>query len=203
LNKSWAEPDVRDEVVDYVRYWSDKTGIKATKMIRWIKITRSKYYDWLNRYGKVNEHNAWIPRDFWLTDYEKQAIINYYHGNPRIISDNGPQFIAKDFKEFIRISGMTHVKTSPYYPQSNGKLERYHRTIKGNCIRVNTPLSLSDAQRLVTDFVDHYNNKRLHSAIEYITPKDKLEGRAETILAQRDAKLAAAREARKAKRKAS
>ena len=69
--------------------------------------------------------------------------------------------------------------------------------------RVNTPLSLSDAQRLVTDFVDHYNNKRLHSAIGYITPKDKLQGRAETILAQRDAKLAAAGEARKAPRKAS
>jgi transposase InsO family protein len=318
LNDSWAEPDVRDEVVDYVRYWSDKTGIKATKMIRWIKITRSKYYDWLSRYGKVNEHNAWIPRDFWLTDYERQAIINYYHDNPlegyrrlcymmmdadivavsassvyrvltnagllnqwnrkeskkgtgfvqplkahehwhidisyinicgtfyymcsildgfsryivhweireamkesdveiilqrarekfpdakpRIISDNGPQFIAKDFKEFIRISGMTHVKTSPYYPQSNGKLERYHRTIKDTCIRVNTPLSLPDAQRLVVNFVDHYNNKRLHSAIGYITPKDKLAGRAEIILAERESKLAAAREARKAQRKAS
>ena len=98
---------------------------------------------------------------------------------------------------------MTHVKTSPYYPQSNGKLERYHRTIKGNCIRINTPLSLGDAQRLATDFVDHYNNKRLHSAIGYITPKDKLAGRAEIILAERDAKLAAAREVRKAKRKAS
>ena len=318
MNGSWTEPDVRDEVVDYVRYWSDKTGIRTTKMIRWIKITRSKYYDWLSRYGKINEHNSWIPRDFWLTDYEKQAIINYYHANPlegyrrlcymmmdadiaavspssvyriltnagllnrwnrkeskkgtgfvqplkahqhwhidisyinicgtfyymcsildgfsryivhweireamkesdveiilqrarekfpnaepRIISDNGPQFIAKDFKEFIRVSGMTHVKTSPYYPQSNGKLERYHRTIKGTCIRVNTPLSLSDAQRLVTDFVDHYNNKRLHSAIGYITPKDKLEGRAETILAQREDKLASAREARKTQRKAS
>ena len=58
MNDAWAEPDVRDEVIDYVRYWSDKTGIKAMKMIRWIKITRSKYYDWLNRYGKVNEHNA-------------------------------------------------------------------------------------------------------------------------------------------------
>jgi transposase InsO family protein len=318
LNDSWAEPDVRDEVVDYVRYWSDKTDIKATKMIQWIKITRSKYYDWLSRYGKVNEHNAWISRDFWLTDYEKQAIVDYYHDNPlegyrrlcymmmdadivavspssvyrvltnagllnrwnrkeskkgtgfvqplkahehwhidisyinicgtfyylcsildgfsryivhweireamkesdveiilqrarekfpeakpRIISDNGPQFIAKDFKEFIRISGMTHVKTSPYYPQSNGKLERYHRTIKGTCIRVNTPLSLSDAQRLVIDFVNHYNNRRLHSAIGYITPIDKLQGRAETILARRDSKLTAAREARKAKRKAS
>jgi len=68
---------------------------------------------------------------------------------------------------------------------------------------VNTPLSLSDAQRLVTDFVDHYNNRRLHSAIGYVTPMDKLQGRAETIFAQRDAKLTAAREARKAKRKAS
>lgn len=122
---------------------------------------------------------------------------------PRIISDNGPQFISKDFKEFIRISGMTHVKTSPYYPQSNGKLERYHKTIKGSCIRVNTPLSLDDCQRLVTDFVDHYNNMRLHSAIGYITPADKLQGQAERILAQRDVKLASARDARKAMRNAS
>ena len=49
---------------------------------------------------------------------------------PRIITDNGPQFIAKDFKEFIRISGMTHVRTSPYYPQSNGKIERWHGSLK-------------------------------------------------------------------------
>jgi len=53
---------------------------------------------------------------------------------PRIISDNGPQFIAKDFKEFIRISGMTHVRTSPFYPQSNGKIERWHKSLKGECI---------------------------------------------------------------------
>ena len=50
--------------------------------------------------------------------------------HPRIITDNGPQFISKDFKQYIRICGMTHVRTSPYYPQSNGKIERYHRTIK-------------------------------------------------------------------------
>ena len=49
---------------------------------------------------------------------------------PRVISDNGPQFVARDFKEFIRLSGMTHVKTSPYYPQSNGKIERWHQTLK-------------------------------------------------------------------------
>lgn len=318
MKGSWVEPDVRDEMVDYVRHWSDRTEIKAEKMVNWVGISRSKYYDWRCRYGKVNEHNAWIPRDFWLADCEKQAIITYFYNHPlegyrrlaymmmdddivavspssvyrvlkkaglmqrwnrkaskkgtgfqqplkphehwhidisyinvcgtfyylcsildgfsryivhweiresmteadveiilqrarekfpdarpRIISDNGPQFISKDFKEFVRISGMTHVKTSPYYPQSNGKLERYHKTIKGTCIRVQTPLSLTDAIRIVADFVGHYNNKRLHSAIGYITPKDKLQGRAETILAEREAKLVAAREARKAMRKAS
>ena len=98
---------------------------------------------------------------------------------------------------------MTHVKTSPYYPQSNGKLERYHKTIKSTCLRVSTPLSLSDAQRLVIDFVDKYNNRRLHSAIGYVTPADKLYGRAELIQAERDAKLAAARQSRKALRNAS
>ena len=301
-----------------MRYWSDKTEIKAKQMVHWIGITRSKFYDWRRRYKNVNEHNRWIPRDFWLTEAEKQAILDYYCDHPlegyrrlcymmidadivavspssvyrvlknagllarwnrnvskkgdgfhqplqphehwhidisyinicgtfyylcsildgfsryivhweirsqmtekdveiilqraqekfpdeqpRIISDNGPQFIAKDFKEFIRLSGMTHVKTSPYYPQSNGKLERYHRTIKGSCLRVKTPLSLEDAQRVVTEFVTYYNDERLHSAIGYITPNDKLEGRAETIQAARDAKLAAARDARKAQRQAS
>jgi transposase InsO family protein len=56
-----------------------------------------------------------------------------------------PQFIAKDFKEFIRISGMTHVRTSPFYPQSNGEIERWHKSLKGECIRPETPLSLDDA----------------------------------------------------------
>jgi len=119
---------------------------------------------------------------------------------PRIISDNGPQFIARDFKEFIRICGMTHVKTSPYYPQSNGKIERFHRTIKGDCIRPETPLTLEDAQRIVAKYVEHYNTVRLHSAIGYITPQAKLEGRDKEIFAARDRKLEAARERRKEKR---
>ena len=121
---------------------------------------------------------------------------------PRIISDNGPQFIAKDFKEFIRLCGMTHVKTSPYYPQSNGKIERFHRTIKGDCIRTETPLSLEDAQRVVARYVEHYNTVRLHSAIGYVTPQAKLEGRDRAILDERDRKLEAARERRKQQRQA-
>ncbi len=226
--------DVRDQIVDFVRRWSEATEIGAGRFIKWLSIRASKFYDWRERYGKVNEHNSWVPRDFWLEQWEKQAILDFHlknplegyrrltfmmldqdvvavspssvwrvlgtagrlskwkgkpskkgtgfeqpleaHGHwhidisyinisgtfyylcsvldgfsrsivhwdlresmteteieiilerakerypeakPRIISDNGPQFIAKDFKEFIRISGMTHVRTSPYYPQSN------------------------------------------------------------------------------------
>ena len=116
---------------------------------------------------------------------------------PRIITDNGPQFIAKDFKEFIRICGMTHVKTSPYYPQSNGKIERFHRTLKGDCIRIQVPLSPEEARRLITNYVAYYNDVRLHSAIGYVTPSDTLAGRAPEIHAARDSKLAEARERRK------
>lgn len=111
---------------------------------------------------------------------------------PRVISDNGPQFIARDFKEYIRISGMTHVRTSPYYPQSNGKLERFHKTIKGDAIRPASPVSLEDARTVVARYVEHYNAVRLHSAIGYITPHDLIAGRAAAIWADRDRKLEAA-----------
>ena len=105
----------------------------------------------------------------------------YPHAKPRIISDNGPQFMAHDFKEFIRIAGLTHVRTSPYYPQSNGKIERWHKSLKADCIRPGVPLNLQDARRLVTRFVERYNTVRLHSAIGYITPADKLAGKEEAV----------------------
>jgi putative transposase len=117
--------------------------------------------------------------------------------HPRIISDNGPQFIARDFKEFIRICGMTHVRTSPYYPQSNGKIERWHRSIKSECVRPGTPLTVEDAVRLIEGYVRHYNEVRLHSAIGYVTPADKLSGRDKEIFAERDRKLDEARTRRK------
>jgi transposase InsO family protein len=310
-----VEPDVRDEVIDFVQTWSDRTELAKGRLVGWLGIGRSRYYDWGRRYGRVNEHNAWIPRDHWLLGWEREAIIagylehrdegyrrltyrlmdadivavspssvyrvlrdadllrrwngkpskkgtgfhqplrphehwhvdisyinvcgTFYYllsvldgfsryivhweiresmtepdvesilqrakerfpdARPRVISDNGPQFIAKDFKEFIRVSGMTHVRTSPYYPQSNGKQERWHQTLKRESIRPKTPLSLDDARRIVAEFVAYYNNERLHSAIGYIAPKDQLEGRADAIHAARERKLAAAREARKARR---
>jgi putative transposase len=307
--------DVRDQIVDFVRCWSEKTEIGAGRFIGWLGVTASKFYSWRERYGRVNEHNGWIPRDFWLEDWEKKAIVDFHLKNPlegyrrltfmmldadvvavspssvwrvlgqagllkkwngkesrkgtgfeqplkpqqhwhidvsyinicgtfyylcsvldgfsrfivhwdlresmteadieiilqsarekypdakpRIISDNGPQFIARDFKEFIRISGMTHVRTSPYYPQSNGKLERWHQSIKRECIRPGTPLSPEDARRLITSYVDHYNTVRLHSAIGFVTPSDMLAGRQAEIHAARDRKIEEARQQRQLRR---
>jgi len=302
-------------VVDYVRHWKKRTDLGVGIFVMWLGITSSKYFEWKRRCGKVNEHNHWIPRDHWIEEWEKQAIIRFHHeyplegyrrlsfmmldrdvvavspssvyrvlreagllykwnknkslkgtgfeapkaphehwhidishlnicgtfyylcsildgysrsvvhweiresmktldvevilerarerypnAKPRIISDNGPQFIAKDLKVFIRISGMSHVRTSPYYPQSNGKKERWFRTLKTECIRPKTPLSLEMAKRIVSEFVEHYNTTRLHSSIGYIAPMDKLNGRETEIFARRDERLNAARERRRQNR---
>lgn len=268
-----------------VRHWSEKTEISRKQFVHWLGISKGKFYDWRKRYGKVNEHNGLIPRDHWLDDWERAAILDYHErhpldgyrrltfmmldedvvavspsstyrvlkdagvldrwnkkpsrkgtgfvqpegphkhwhidiayvnlastfyylctvldgysravvhweiresmkeseveivlerareqypeAKPRIISDNGPQFLARDFKAYLRLTGMTHVRTSPYYPQSNGKLERFHRTIKSDALRVQNPGSIEEARKVVDAFVKHYNEVRLHSAIDYVSP---------------------------------
>jgi len=144
-----------------------------------------------------------IKESMRATDVEiilQRARERFPGVTPRIITDNGPQFISRDFKEFLRLCGMKHVRCSPYYPQSNGKIERYHRSVKSECIRKKTPLSLAEARRIVGSYVDQYNTVRLHSSIGYIAPKDKLEGREKDIFAERDRKLEEAREMRKQRR---
>lgn len=136
------------------------------------------------------------------TDIElvlQRALEKFPAAKPRIISDNGPQFIANDFKAFIRLQGLTHVRTAPYYPQSNGKLERWHGSLKKECIRPACPETIEEARRKVAAYVSHYNHVRLHSAIGYITPADKLNGLATVIHAERDRKLEEARARRAAR----
>ena len=140
-----------------------------------------------------------------MTEADVECILErakelYPEARPRIISDNGPQYIAKDFKTFIRISGMTHVRTAPYYPQSNSKIERWHRTMKSDALRPASPTSLEEARRLMERFVEYYNGVRLHSAIGYIAPLDFMDGKATQIWSERDRKLEQAREARRERR---
>jgi hypothetical protein len=74
----WVPHDVRDRVVDFVRCWSAKTEISAGRFIHLLGVRASKFYDWRERYGRVNEHNGWVPRDFWLAPWEKRAIIAFH-----------------------------------------------------------------------------------------------------------------------------
>jgi len=122
---------------------------------------------------------------------------------PRIITDKSPQFIAKDFKEFVRQYGLTHVRTSPYYSQSNGKLERRHGSLKSECIRPSCPATREEAHKCIGKYVDHYNRVRLHSAFGYVTPADYLAGLGQVIGEERDRKLETAREERQKRRAAS
>jgi putative transposase len=68
--------------VDFVRRWSEKTEIGVGRFIHWLGVTVSKFYDWRQRHGCVNEHNGWVPRDFWLELWEKEAIIDFHLKNP-------------------------------------------------------------------------------------------------------------------------
>lgn len=170
--------------------------------ISYVNIKGTFYYlcSVLDGYSRYMVHFD-IRKSMEETDIQivlQKAKERFAGVNPRIITDNGSQFIAKDFKEFIRISGMTHVKTSPYYPQSNGKVERWHKSVKNECIRKKVPLCLEDAQKIVEEYVNYYNDERLHSAIGYVTPKDKLYGNEEEIFRQRRMKLQEARDTRKA-----
>ena len=78
----WVPPDIRDQIVDFIQQWAPRGELPIVKLLAWIGLARSKYATWKTRYGQVNEHNAWIPRDFWLEDWEKQAIIDFYQAHP-------------------------------------------------------------------------------------------------------------------------
>ncbi len=120
---------------------------------------------------------------------QQVAHERYPEATPRYITDNGKQFTGREFQKFIALHGMTHVTTSPYYPQSNGKLERFHGTIKSECIRRNTLTDLEHAKTVIAPYIEYYNHERLHSAIGYVTPADRLEGRDRAIQDERDRKL--------------
>ena len=78
----WVEPDRRDAVVDFVTDWSAKAELPVAFFTKRLGISRSKYFDWQKRYGCENCHNGSMPRDFWLEEWEKQAIVDFYQSHP-------------------------------------------------------------------------------------------------------------------------
>ena len=95
---------------------------------------------------------------------------------PRLITDNGGQYVSVAFKAYLRERDISHSRARVRHPQSNGKMERFHRTLKGECIRVTAMGSLNEARRLIAQYVRGYNDHRLHSALNYLRPADYLKG---------------------------
>ena len=137
-----------------------------------------------------------------MTEYDVQIVIQralekYPNYKPKIITDNGSQYISIDFKLFMEEVGSQHVRISPAYPQANGKIERLHRTLEEECLRKTSMVSIQDARLQIAEYVDYYNNHRLHSAIDYLRPVDLLNGNEKELLAKRKDKITKAKEARK------
>jgi len=103
---------------------------------------------------------------------------------PRLLSDNGPCYVSKALKEYLEQEGISHTRGKPYHPMTQGKIERYHRSMKNILLLENyySPNELTDQLDL---FIDYYNNDRYHEALNNLTPADVYYGRGRNILARR------------------
>jgi transposase InsO family protein len=102
----------------------------------------------------------------------------------RLLSDNGAGYVSRTFRDYLRLVGIRHILAAPYHPQTNGKLERYHQSIKREVNQI--PYGLpGQLERAIVDFVDYYNYRRYHKALSNVTPADVLYGRRGEILQRR------------------
>jgi putative transposase len=104
---------------------------------------------------------------------------------PRLLSDNGPSYIAAELAEWIDANGMSHVRGAPLHPQTQGKIERWHQTLKNRILLENYFLP-GELERQIDAFVEHYNHRRYHESLGNVTPADAYFGRASAIIEQRE-----------------
>ncbi len=104
---------------------------------------------------------------------------------PRLLSDNGPCYIAGELSDYLAANGMTHTRGRPYHPQTQGKIERWHRSMKNQILLENYYLP-GELEIALQRFVSHYNDERYHESLNNLTPADVFYGRGQEILEQRD-----------------
>jgi len=131
-----------------------------------------------------------------------QEVLDRTSGiSPKIIHDNGSQFISKEFREVISMANLIDIKTRRNHPETNGKIERWNGLLRQEALRKNYPVTFSDAERIISKYIDYYNNERLHSSINYLRPYDYYKGNPDEILKEREDKILRAKEVRLIKNK--
>lgn len=104
---------------------------------------------------------------------------------PRLLSDNGPAYVSKELRGYLSDHGMTHTRGRPYHPQTQGKIERYHRSMK-NVVKLEHYYFPSQLEAAIGDFVAYYNHERYHESLDNVTPADVFYGRHREVLSERD-----------------
>jgi len=102
----------------------------------------------------------------------------------RLLSDNGSSYVSNELAEWLNDKGMSHVRGAPYHPQTQGKIKRWHQTLK-NRILLEHYFLPGDLEKQIEAFVDHYNHRRYHESLDNLTPADVYFGRGESILRDR------------------
>jgi transposase InsO family protein len=101
-----------------------------------------------------------------------------------LLTDNGAGYISQQFNEYLRLVGIRHITASPFHPQTNGKIERYHRTLKGGISQVPHEMP-SDLKETIRGFIEYYNYKRYHEGLRNVTPYDVYTGKRHEIIRRR------------------
>ena len=104
---------------------------------------------------------------------------------PRLLSDNGPCYVSGELKKYLEQHEITHTRGKPYHPMTQGKIERYHRTMK-NLIKLQNYWFPEELERNIADFVEWYNNERVHESLKNITPRNMYNGKQREILTRRE-----------------
>ena len=111
------------------------------------------------------------------------AHVHVVH-RPRLLSDNGSAYISKELKRYLEANEIRHIRIKPYHPMTQGKIERYHRSMN-NLILLDHYYCPSELEERIREWVDYYNNHRYHEAIDNVTPSDKYFGRDQEVLKNR------------------
>jgi len=104
---------------------------------------------------------------------------------PRLLSDNGPAYVSKELKQFLKRKDIEHIRGAPYHPMTQGKIERWHRSMK-NVVKLQNYYSPSELEQSIAEFVEYYNNQRYHETIDNLTPSDVYSGKSEEVLTKRE-----------------